>query len=297
MATILAYVPFNMDSIDLYSSTRGEPTYAFQDNQGLDVAGVTYSDIFEVDWNYGDNFGEYAGPDLVVDVGNGTMVAGTITGFAVGRNSGGTHTYDYAIHGVAVPAADLEDAIWSPGVEDDLAVAQAMLSKADTFILSYGDDLARAFGGNDAMQGQDGHDRLYGGKGNDNLKGQNGNDQLDGEEGKDVLTGGRGNDTFVFASPKEAGDRITDFHDRNGDNDAILLDRAGFRGGLGGRLQDDQFQISDTNQAEDRDVRVIFCTRNETLWFDKNGSKAGGLSLIADLQASADLTHQDILLV
>jgi Ca2+-binding RTX toxin-like protein len=297
MATILAYVPINMDTSYFYSTIMGEPTFTFYDNQYLDMAGVIYPDIFEVGWNYGNNFGEFAGSNLVVDLWSGTMVGGTVTGFAEGYYSGGSYWYAYEVHGVAVSAAAFENAIWSPGIEDDLALTQWMLSGADTFILSSGADLARAYGGNDALQGYDGNDRLYGGLGNDNLKGQNGNDNLDGEEGRDTLTGGRGNDIFMFFSPKEAGDKITDFHNKRGDNDAILLNKASFKGGLGGRLQEEQFQVSDTNRAEDRDVRVIFCTKDETLWFDKNGNKAGGLTLIADLQGSADLTHHDILLI
>ena len=42
MATVLASTPFNMDDIDLFSSTMGDPTYAFQDDQGLNIAGVPY---------------------------------------------------------------------------------------------------------------------------------------------------------------------------------------------------------------------------------------------------------------
>ena len=297
MATVLASTPFNMDDIDLFSSTMGDPTYAFQDDRGLNIAGVAYPDIFEVDWNHGSSFAKFGGSDLVVDVQNGTMVDGTVTGLAFGRVSEGTYSYDFAIHGVATAAAVLETVIWTPGVEDDVSLVRDMLSQADTFVLSQGNDLARAFGGNDALQGNDGDDRLHGGTGNDSLKGQNGSDRLDGEEGRDVLTGGRGSDAFLFASVREDGDRITDFRNRGSDDDVILLSRAGFRGGLGQRLQDDQFQVSHTNQAEDQDVRVIFSTRNETLWFDKNGSKAGGLSLIADLQASADLTYLDIMLI
>ena len=54
---------------------------------------------------------------------------------------------------------------------------------------------------------------------------------------------------------------------------------------------------STTNVAEDIDTRFIFRTTDETLWFDKNGSRAGGLTLIADLQNNAAVSHDDILLL
>jgi hypothetical protein len=50
------------------------------------------------------------------------------------------------------------------------------------------------------------------------------------------------------------------------------------------------------NLAQDADDRFVFRTTDATLWFDSNGSAAGGLTLVADLQAGATVTSADILL-
>ena len=80
-----------------------------------------------------------------------------------------------------------------------MALLNASLAGADTFILSDYDDSANGLGGNDTMYGYDGNDTLTGGA------------------GKDSLEGGDGNNTFVFNAVSETGnssstcDLITDF--------------------------------------------------------------------------------------
>lgn len=139
---------------------------------------------------------------------------------------------------------------------------------------------------------------LMGNSGRNVLKGGSGNDELEGGKAKDKLTGGQGNDEFIFASLRDVGDTVTDFGSRKGDSDRLVIDAAGFKGGLGpGKLSKDQFQTSKGHDTLDRDVRFIFDTRNETLWFDKNGDARGGLTLIADLQASAIVEHTDFVLI
>ena len=56
----------------------------------------------------------------------------------------------------------------------------------------------------------------------------------------------------------------------------------------------DQVQIGESHEAQDRQVRFLLDTRDGTLWSDWNGSKEGGLTLLAHLQPGAELTHQDI---
>jgi len=52
---------------------------------------------------------------------------------------------------------------------------------------------------------------LKGTPGRDTLVGTTGDDRITGGQGADVLTGGAGADSFVYTSPRDAGDRITDF--------------------------------------------------------------------------------------
>jgi Tol biopolymer transport system component len=65
--------------------------------------------------------------------------------------------------------------------------------------------------GNNTLIGTSGNDTLQGKGGQDRLIGGDGNDVLIGGKGRDVLTGGPGRDRFVYQTPQDRGDRITDF--------------------------------------------------------------------------------------
>ncbi|MEB3358527.1 MAG: type I secretion C-terminal target domain-containing protein [Synechococcales bacterium] len=65
--------------------------------------------------------------------------------------------------------------------------------------------------GKDTLTGTSGPDKLNGKGGKDTLIGGDGDDVLIGGKGRDELTGGAGSDRFVYRSPKDRGDRITDF--------------------------------------------------------------------------------------
>ncbi|EYD71491.1 Alkaline phosphatase [Rubellimicrobium mesophilum DSM 19309] len=149
------------------------------------------------------------------------------------------------------------------------------------------------------LTGNAANNALSGAGGSDTLIGSGGQDTVNGGAGKDTLTGGLGNDAFVFLSPAEAGDVVTDFHNATGDNDLIRIDASSFGAGLkeGSTLAATQFQIRADNLARDADDRFIFRTTDATLWFDSNGSATGGLTMVADLQAGASVTNGDILLV
>ncbi|TNC48433.1 hypothetical protein FHG66_13845 [Rubellimicrobium rubrum] len=144
--------------------------------------------------------------------------------------------------------------------------------------------------------------RLTGNGAANSLSGLAGSDALLGGAGHDRLTGGVGNDVFVFASRAEAGDVITDFHNNSGDNDRIQIDASAFGGGLlaGARLTASQFQAADDailQGTAERGVRFIWEKDATKLWFDSNGSGAGGLTLVADLQTGAAVTAGDIWLI
>jgi Ca2+-binding RTX toxin-like protein len=153
--------------------------------------------------------------------------------------------------------------------------------------------------GDDHLHGQGGGDRLSGGGGDDRLKGREGEDWLKGGAGQDTLTGGIDSDAFVFGAPSEGGDVITDFGKVPFNNDYFRINATGFGGGLvaGTTLDASRFQVRDDNIAQDSDDRFIFRTTDATLWFDSNGNAAGGLTMVADLQAGATVTAGDILLV
>lgn len=120
-------------------------------------------------------------------------------------------------------------------------------------------------------------ERLVGNSGDDTLQGGfsmvGGQDTLHGGLGRDRLTGGEGDDTFYFRSPAERGDVIVDFSN-TGQDDVLQIHAGGF--GLTnlatGPLAAARFRLGATNRAGDADDRFIFDTRNDSLWFDRDGT-------------------------
>jgi Ca2+-binding RTX toxin-like protein len=158
------------------------------------------------------------------------------------------------------------------------------------------EDVLGARTGADRIIGDAAANRLSGLGGADVLSGGAGADTLTGGTGADRLTGGAGNDTFAFERAADFGDRIADFSNAGGNNDRFILVAAEF-GLTPGALAASQFRSGSTNLAGDANDRFIFRTTDKTLWFDANGTGAGGPALVADLQATATLTAADILLV
>jgi len=151
--------------------------------------------------------------------------------------------------------------------------------------------------GVDTLLGNGGDDGLYAGGARDVLDGGSGRDTLNGGAGRDTLTGGAGNDQFHFAAPGEGGDRITDFSGGAGNNDALYLTSSAFGGLALGQVAAGRFVARADNLAQDGNDRFIFDTVKTELWYDRNGDRAGGLTLLADLQAGAVMTAGDIFLI
>jgi Ca2+-binding RTX toxin-like protein len=121
--------------------------------------------------------------------------------------------------------------------------------------------------------------------GNDTLTGNAAANSLAGGAGRDVLTGRGGADSFVFDRPQGV-DRITDFTGA----DRIVLQGAGF-GDLGhGALSATLFRSFGHADAGDR---IIYNQDTGTLFFDANGSGAGGRVQFAGLEPGTALMAAD----
>jgi Ca2+-binding RTX toxin-like protein len=144
--------------------------------------------------------------------------------------------------------------------------------------------------GNDRLAGKAGNDQLYGGEGKDTLIGGSGNDILIGNSGNDVLTGGEGFDQFLFHSPTEGIDRITDFNSSEGDK--ILVSCQGFSLDLViGSLPENQFTIGSSATTESD--RLIYDSSTGALFFDEDGSGALGQVQFATLASGLSLSSTD----
>jgi Ca2+-binding RTX toxin-like protein len=148
---------------------------------------------------------------------------------------------------------------------------------------------------NNKLYGNSGNNKLAGKSGNDKLYGGQGNDELRGGIGADTLHGSSGADKFVYASPNEGGDKIISYDS----TDSFRFEGSTFGlGNYSGVLPKSRFHSGATNKAKDTSDRFIFRTTDDTLWYDSNGSNAGGTrTMIADFSMNVDLTAADIWIV
>jgi Ca2+-binding RTX toxin-like protein len=122
--------------------------------------------------------------------------------------------------------------------------------------------------GNDTLDGGTGNDVLLGGKGSDTLVGGDGNDRLVGEQNADKMTGGLGANTFVYNSPTEGGDSITDFNFAEGDK--IEISSVGFGIGTSDFFR---FFFSNDKLIFDSNNNGIINTNDKTLVSIQPGSQ------------------------
>lgn len=162
-----------------------------------------------------------------------------------------------------------------------------------------GNDLKNLIVGNGAaniLSGLSGDDELQGGAGNDALRGGDGNDVLSGGAGADTLTGGAGRDFFLFDAALRAAnaDVITDFVAAD---DTIRLDNQVFTALTAtGALAASAFKDLSTG-AVDADDRIIYDPTTGSLFYDANGSAAGGRALFATLTGAPTISASDFVVV
>jgi Ca2+-binding RTX toxin-like protein len=132
---------------------------------------------------------------------------------------------------------------------------------------------------------------------NNTVYGNTGNNLLNGGAGADVLRGNAGNDSFVFNTALGQGnvDTITDY---NVAADTIRLENAVFSAIAGtGVLTAAQFVKNTSGLAQGLDDRIVYETDTGGLFYDSNGSAAGGSSQFATLAANLGITNADFFVV
>jgi len=271
-------------------------------NTGLiegDSASYAANDAFGIAVNTIRNAGVMIG-DIFLGGGNDTYDGrgGRIEGVVYGsdgldtfRPGSGAETFNGGA------GADLMDFSDTTGIRVflDESAPNTLTAAGDTYV-----GIEWVFGstrGNDVIQGDAAANLLRGFGGTDTLGGGAGADFLIGGTGIDRLTGGTGNDVFQFHVVADGGDVITDFANAVGNNDSFRFATTMGGGLVAGALLASQFQSRADNLAQDANDRFIFRTTDHTLWFDSNGNGAGGLVLMADLQAGAVVTSADIMIV
>jgi Ca2+-binding RTX toxin-like protein len=157
-----------------------------------------------------------------------------------------------------------------------------------------GIEIVTGLSGNDKLFGLGGNDTLDGGVGNDKLNGGEGDDVLIGGAGKNKMTGGAGADLFVFdallASMKPG--KIVDF---TPGEDRIVLDSAIFRKLDPGVLSSKSY--FNGKSAKDGNDHIGYDRGKGTVYYDKNGDKAGGEIAIATLRKGLDIGADEFLVI
>ena len=218
------------------------------------------------------------------------------TGIATGGGAGGSGSVTFS-NIEAANGTSFDDLL----IGGDVAVEFLGGDGHDTLIGGAGDDSLDADGIFDVPPGEGFfHDLLHGGGGGDFLNSASGNDTLNGGTGNDVLSGGLDADTFVFdESPGTANADTADFD--AGEGDEIHLDRSAMSGlGEAGRLSaaDPRFFAgAGASSGQDASDRVVYDTSTGQLWYDADGSGAGGAQLIVALGGAPSLSATDIVVV
>ena len=124
------------------------------------------------------------------------------------------------------------------------------------------------------------------------LRGFAGDDYLQGMGGNDTLTGHAGDDKFLFNTVLNAATNVDTITDMTAGADLIRLDDAFFAGiGAVGVLNADAFHIGAA--AADAQDRIVYNSVTGQLFFDSNGTGAGGSTLFANLATGLALSNTD----
>ena len=141
-------------------------------------------------------------------------------------------------------------------------------------------------------------DTITGGTGADTIAAGAGNDTIAAGAGNDILTGGPGNDQFVFNTALNATTNVDQITDFSVGVDTIVLENAIFTTIVGtGTLTAAQFVANAAGIALDADDRIVYETDTGKLFYDSNGSAAGGATQFAQLAPGLAPTHNDFLIV
>ncbi len=121
---------------------------------------------------------------------------------------------------------------------------------------------------------------------------------LNGLGGNDTLTGGAGADVFVFSTAPNATSNVDTITDFSVVDDTIHLENAVFTALTNtGLLASDLFTSNTTGLATTAGQRVIYNSATGDLYYDTNGSAAGGSVLVAHLSANLALTNLDFFVI
>jgi serralysin len=135
-------------------------------------------------------------------------------------------------------------------------------------------------------------DHLTGSTAANTVDGGGGNDQIDGGLGKDILIGGAGQDNFIFSTTPNSSSNWDTISDFSVADDTIQLSQAIFAAAGGvGTLSASAFRNG--TAAGDADDRIIYDQATGKIYYDADGTGAGGKVQFAKVTAGTVLTNLD----
>ncbi|NOT14399.1 MAG: calcium-binding protein [Methylotenera sp.] len=138
---------------------------------------------------------------------------------------------------------------------------------------------------------------MIGSTGNDNLTGGTGADKLIGGTGSDTLTGGADADVFIFNTALNATTNLDVVTDFTAGSDHIYLENAIFGKLLyTGILKAANFYDASIGPTDANDF-IGYDSTTGALYYDANGSGAGGAVQFATLSTHPTLTVADIVII
>jgi Ca2+-binding RTX toxin-like protein len=134
---------------------------------------------------------------------------------------------------------------------------------------------------------------------NNTITGNTGNNTLNGGNGNDALTGGSGADKFLFDTAHNASTNLDTIKDFVKGTDKIVLDDDIFTAFIGKTaITSSQFQVVSTTSALSGNGFLTYCTANDTLYYDSNGSGTGDVAFAKiELTGTASPTFTDFTIV
>jgi Ca2+-binding RTX toxin-like protein len=269
------------EQIDTMSGGGGNDTYFVDHNedQAIEFADAGYDRVnASVDYELGDNIERLSltGSDNIDGTGND--LDNIITG------NSGNNVMDGGLGTDSMSGGQGDDAYVVDDIGDVVSEGRGAGQDEVRSSISY------VLGNNVEDLTLTGSDNIDGtGNALDNtIVGNSGDNMINGGLGSDILTGNGGSDAFVFTSPNDGVDEITDF---TVGEDMCWLDQSNFAGLSLGLLSADALVIG--TDASDSDDRVVYDDTTGDLFFDTDGVGGSDQLLFASLASGLSLSNTD----
>jgi serralysin len=277
-----------------YNALMSSQNFGTSQTAGVFVTGVAYKDTVSNNNFY--TIGEGQGAISAKLYSGATLLKSTTTadagGYALKTTSTGSLEGVFS-GGTAAGSVGARFTLGTKNVKVDLVNSNTIETNASVTLTRDAKHAVLLGIENKSLAGNGYANQLTGNSGKNSLAGGGGNDTLAGGKGADTLTGGSGNDKFRYYGTSNGGDHVKDF----AEGDVFAFSSSAFGNLVKGAITSTIFKTGTSTSTLDSNDRFFFNTITDTLYFDSNGSGAGGNSVMAVLDNGFTLSANDILIV